>query len=85
MKKAVWKWLVIVLVSALIWFAPVPWGISDQAWRLFALFFGAILAVLINATSILLSALLALIMAILTAFPKDSCCLYSLHFCCQKA
>lgn len=58
--------ILVVLVGLLIWFAPVPWGLSLQSWHLFALFFSTILAVLINALPIFLAALLALVLVVLT-------------------
>lgn len=58
--------ILVVLVGLLIWFAPIPWGLSLQSWHLFALFFSTILAVLINALPIFLAALLALVLVVLT-------------------
>ncbi len=58
--------ILVILVGLLIWFAPVPWGLSLQSWHLFALFFSTILAVLINALPIFLAALIALVIVVLT-------------------
>ncbi len=56
-----------VLAVALgLWFSPVPEGLVPAAWRLFALFVAAILAVVIDALPILTSSVLALSAAILT-------------------
>ena len=49
-----------------IWFCPVPDGLTPKAWHLFALFAGAIVAVVLGALPILTSSLLALAAAILT-------------------
>ena len=48
------------------WFAPVPAGLTPEAWRLFALFAGAIAAVVVNALPILTASVLALAAAVLT-------------------
>ena len=44
----------------------MPWELSEQAWHLFALFFGAILAVLLSALPILVASLIAVILAVFT-------------------
>ena len=49
-----------------IWFAPIPEGLTREAWHLFAIFAAAIFAVIINALPLLTSALLAGSAAILT-------------------
>lgn len=48
------------------WFAPVPAGLTPEAWRLFALFAGAIAAVVVDALPILTASVLALAAAVLT-------------------
>lgn len=48
------------------WFAPVPAGLTPDAWRLFALFAGAIFAVVVDALPILTASVLALAAAVLT-------------------
>ena len=48
------------------WFAPVPAGLTPEAWRLFALFAGAIAAVVMDALPILTASVLALAAAVLT-------------------
>jgi DASS family divalent anion:Na+ symporter len=48
------------------WFAPVPSGLTPEAWRLFALFVGAIAAVVADALPILTASVLALAAAVLT-------------------
>ena len=49
-----------------VWFAPVPEGLTQQAWQLFAIFITAIFAVIVNAMPILTAAVLALSVSILT-------------------
>ena len=56
---------IVALVLAL-WFAPVPEGLAPEAWRLFALFVGAIGAVVVEAFPILTASVLALSAAVLT-------------------
>lgn len=48
------------------WFAPVPDGLTEQAWHLFAIFITAIFAVIVNAMPILTASVLALVASILT-------------------
>ena len=56
---------IVALVLAL-WFVPVPEGLAPEAWRLFALFIGAIGAVVVEAFPILTASVLALSAAVLT-------------------
>ena len=49
-----------------IWFAPIPEGLTREAWHLFAIFAAAIFAVIINALPLLTAALLAGSAAVLT-------------------
>ncbi len=49
-----------------LWFWPVPEGLTAPAWHLFALFVGAIVAVVVNALPILTASILALATAVLT-------------------
>lgn len=55
----------LALVAGL-WLAPVPEGLAPPAWRLFALFVGAIAAVVLGALPILTSSILALAAAVLS-------------------
>jgi DASS family divalent anion:Na+ symporter len=54
-----------VLVAAIWWTAP-PEGLTLQAWRLFAVFAGAIFAVVVGALPILTASVFAAAMAVLT-------------------
>jgi DASS family divalent anion:Na+ symporter len=56
---------IVAMVLAL-WLMPVPAGLAPDAWRLFALFAGAIAAVVVNALPILTASVLALAIAVLT-------------------
>lgn len=49
-----------------IWFAPIPEGLTSEAWHLFAIFAAAIFAVIINAFPLLTAALLAGAFAVLS-------------------
>lgn len=55
----------LALVAGL-WLCPVPEGLTPPAWRLFALFVGAIAAVVMGALPILTSSVLALAAAVLS-------------------
>jgi DASS family divalent anion:Na+ symporter len=49
-----------------VWFMPPPEGLTSQAWRLFALFAGAIVFVIANALPILTASVFAVAAAVLT-------------------
>ena len=49
-----------------IWFTPVPAGLTEPAWHLFAIFAGAIVSVIVNAFPLLTAATLAVAAAVLT-------------------
>ncbi|RKY22316.1 MAG: oxidoreductase [Planctomycetota bacterium] len=55
-----------VALGAGLWFAPLPSGLSEQAWHLFALFAATIFAVVINALPILLASLSGLALSVVT-------------------
>jgi di/tricarboxylate transporter len=57
----------IALAVALgIWFAPVPEGLTPEAWHLFAIFGATILSVILTAFPLLTAAMIALAAAVLT-------------------
>lgn len=56
----------IFLLAIGIWSAPIPEGLTREAWHLFAIFAAAILAVIVNALPLLTSALLAGSVAVLS-------------------
>jgi DASS family divalent anion:Na+ symporter len=58
--------LATLAVVAGIWLWPVPEGLTPQAWHLFALFVGAIFAVVTQALPILTASILALAAAVLS-------------------
>ncbi len=45
-KKKIISALVPILVLAVIWFSPVPAGLSPQAWKMFAIFLATIVGIL---------------------------------------
>src|SRR4249920_1587386 len=49
-----------------IWFAPIPAGLTREAWHLFAVFAAAIVAVIVNAFPLLTASLLAVGAVVLT-------------------
>ena len=49
-----------------IWFAPVPEGLTVQAWHVFAIFASAIFSVIVNAFPLLTASTLAVAAAVLT-------------------
>ncbi len=57
---------VTLLVVAGIWIAPVPEGLTLPAWRLFAIFIGAIFSVIVGAFPILTASILAVALAVLS-------------------
>ena len=60
-------WLVaIFVVATILWFAPVPTGLEEKAWRLFIIFISAILTVVVDALPILTASILALSVEVLT-------------------
>jgi divalent anion:Na+ symporter, DASS family len=54
------------VLALAIWFAPVPSGLSPQAWHLFAVFVSSIAAVLVGVYSLLTSTMLAVAAIVLT-------------------
>ena len=56
--------IIMFVFLGLLWFVPAPWGVTAQAWHLFAIFITAILAVVIGAVPILTTAIIAVVAAI---------------------
>ena len=61
-----YKQLFVLLFGVLLWFTPLPDGLTLQAWHLFAIFISIILAVIIEATSIFTASIIGLGFVILT-------------------
>jgi DASS family divalent anion:Na+ symporter len=61
-----YKQLFVLLFATLLWFSPLPDGLTLQAWHLFAIFISIILAVIIEATSIFTASIIGLGFVILT-------------------
>ena len=57
--------LVSLSLGAVVWWWPVPAGLSPEAWQLFAIFLAAIFSVISGAASILLASIVALVVAVL--------------------
>lgn len=55
-----------LFLGSAIWLSPVPYGLSTDAWQLFAIFAATIFAVVSGAASIFLAAIVALAVAILS-------------------
>ena len=69
MQQVLSKYLLpsLVLASGLsIWFMPAPEGLSSEAWRLFAIFFAAIFAIIANVLPIFTASIVALSLSVLT-------------------
>ena len=57
----------LVLLSGVgIWFTPAPEGLSTEAWRLFAIFFATILAIILNLIPIFTASIIALALSVLS-------------------
>jgi DASS family divalent anion:Na+ symporter len=59
-----------VVAVAVLWLAPPPDGLNLQAWRLFAIFAGAIFSVVVGALPILTASVFAVAAAVLTRLLK---------------
>src|SRR5262245_64776378 len=66
--------LATLVLVAIVWLSPPPEGLTVQAWRLFAVFAGAIVAVVVNALPILTASVFAVAAAVLTGLlqPADA-------------
>src|SRR5262245_2605544 len=66
--------LATLVLVAIVWLSPPPEGLSVQAWRLFAVFAGAIVAVVVNALPILTASVFAVAIAVLSGLlqPADA-------------
>jgi DASS family divalent anion:Na+ symporter len=59
------KRIIILVLGIIIWYLPIPWDLSPDAWHLFAIFITAILGVLMDALSIFTASVLALVAVVL--------------------
>ncbi len=65
-QKLLWIKRIFTLAFGItIWYLPIPWDLSPDAWHLFAIFIAAILGVLIDALSIFTASVLALVSVVL--------------------
>jgi len=61
-----YRQLFVFFLGAIIWFAPVPEGLTPQAWHHFDVFITANIAVIIKAMAIFTSSILVLAVVVLT-------------------
>lgn len=61
-----WSRIGILAFVSLLWLLSPPEGVTPQAWHLFAIFLGAISAVILGAATILPASILALVAVVLT-------------------
>ena len=59
-------WGLTLGTGLLLWFMPVPEGLTLQAWRLFAVFFTTILSIILNLMPIFVASILALSVTVLS-------------------
>ena len=59
-------------VALVLWFTPPPDGLTQQAWRLFAIFAAALIAVVIEAFPILTASVFAVAAAVLTGLVQPA-------------
>lgn len=64
--RALLKWLVIVLLPAMLFLAPIPAGLTPQAWWLLAIFVGTILGLMLQPLPLGAMALVGLVAAAVT-------------------
>ncbi|WP_041632648.1 DASS family sodium-coupled anion symporter [Maribacter sp. HTCC2170] len=64
--KLLWvKRSITLLLGVIIWHLPIPWDLTPDAWHLFAIFFTAIIGVLLEALSIFTASIIALVAVVL--------------------
>ena len=59
------KRFITLVFGVIIWYLPIPWDITPDAWHLFAIFITAILGVLLEAFSIFTASVIALVAVVL--------------------
>lgn len=60
------KIIVILSITLLLWLAPVPLGLTNQAWHLFALFIGIVVAIMMNVLPMGATTIIGLVVAVVT-------------------
>jgi len=68
------KQVAVLAVGFVLWFLPVPTGLTGQAWHLFAVFAATILSVILNAFPLLTAAMLAVAAVVLTHTVEPAKC-----------
>lgn len=66
MSKTWFMRLVVLAVGLLLWFLPVPEGLQENAWHLFAIFITTIFSIIIGAFPVFIASVLALVTTIFT-------------------
>lgn len=66
MSRQVMLRITVLIFALVLWFIPPPDGVTLQAWHMFAIFVSAIFAVIINALSILVASMAAMVILTIT-------------------
>jgi DASS family divalent anion:Na+ symporter len=68
------KWLLLAAIGLAIWFLPAPGELTQEAWRLFAIFLTTILAIILGLLPIFTASIFALSATVLTGLltPKQA-------------
>lgn len=59
------KRIITLVIGVIIWFLPIPWDITPDAWHLFAIFITAIIGVLLEAFSIFTASIIAFVAVVM--------------------
>lgn len=70
MNKSLRSWLIVLAVGAIIWFCPVPAGLTPSAWHLFAVFVATVLGFILQPMPIGAVAFIALTFCCFTEILK---------------
>lgn len=70
MNKSLRSWLIVLAVGAIIWFCPVPAGLTPSAWHLFAVFVATVLGFILQPMPIGAVAFIALTFCCFTGILK---------------
>ena len=70
MNKSLRSWLIVLAVGAIIWFCPIPAGLTPSAWHLFAVFVATVLGFILQPMPIGAVAFIALTFCCFTGILK---------------
>ncbi|KAA3631723.1 MAG: oxidoreductase, partial [Bacteroidetes bacterium] len=59
------KRIITLIIGIIIWYLPIPWDITPDAWHLFAIFITAIIGVLLEAFSIFTASVIAFVAVVM--------------------